>query len=131
MEHAVETLTPIVGTRPAYRGLGVAPPPIYRSRRPPVRSPSMPRKPPACKLSPAEREAVLEELPSERFVDCSPAQVWATVLDEGRYLASEGTMYRLLTAAGECRERRNQLVNPAKLSWNCWPSAPTSSGAWT
>jgi hypothetical protein len=45
-------------------------------------------------LAEAEREAVLAELHSERFVDCSPAQVWATLLDEGRYLASPRTMYR-------------------------------------
>ena len=41
---------------------------------------------------------MLEELHSERFVDSSPAQVWATLLDEGRYLASERTFYRILGA---------------------------------
>ena len=46
--------------------------------------------------------------------DCSPAQVYATLLDEGRYLASERTMYRLLEAAhGGVRERRDQLTQPA------------------
>ncbi|MCH7992517.1 MAG: hypothetical protein IIC35_08885 [Gemmatimonadetes bacterium] len=59
---------------------------------------------------------MLEELHSERFVDCSPAQTWATLLDEGRYLASERTMYRLLAAEGETRERRNQLVHPPSLT---------------
>jgi hypothetical protein len=68
---------------------------------------------PARALSPSEREAVLAELHSERFVDCSPAQVWATLLDEGRYLASERTTYRLLAARhGGVRERRNQLTHP-------------------
>jgi transposase InsO family protein len=68
---------------------------------------------PARALSPSEREAVLAELHSERFVDCSPAQVWATLLDEGRYLASERTMYRLLAARhGGVRERRDQLTHP-------------------
>jgi hypothetical protein len=53
---------------------------------------------------------VLAQLHSERFVDCSPAQVWATLLDEGCYLASERTMYRLLAAQyGGVRERRDQL----------------------
>ena len=68
---------------------------------------------PARALSEPEREAVLAELRSERFIDSSPAQVWATLLDEGRYLASERTMYRLLHANGEVRERRDQLAHPA------------------
>lgn len=50
---------------------------------------------------------MLEVLHSERFVDRSPATVAATLLDEERYLASERTMYRLLAAAGELRERRS------------------------
>ena len=51
-------------------------------------------------------------LHSERFVDASPAQVLATMLDEGRYLCSERTMYRLLAARGEVQERRDQLTHP-------------------
>jgi len=56
---------------------------------------------------------VLGQLHSERFVDASPAQVWATLLDEGTYLASQRTMYRLLAADGPVRERRDQLTHPA------------------
>jgi putative transposase len=56
---------------------------------------------------------VLAELRSERFVDSSPAAVWAALLDEGRYLCSERTMYRLLAGCGEVRERRDQLRRPA------------------
>ena len=56
---------------------------------------------------------MLAELHSQRFADSSPAQVWATLLDEGRYLASERTMYRLLAAEhGRVRERRDQLAHP-------------------
>jgi putative transposase len=113
IEQTVKELTPLVGTRPACRALGAAPATIYRRRRPPERRPSPPRPAPARALSDVEREAVLAELRSERFVDCSPAQVWATLLDEGRYLASERTMYRLLAANGELRERRDQLTHPA------------------
>ncbi|MGH9382109.1 MAG: IS3 family transposase, partial [Thermoanaerobaculia bacterium] len=112
MEAVVEELTPLVGTRPACRALGVAPATIYRRRRSPAPRPSKPRRPPARKLAPEEREAVLAELHSERFVNASPAQVWATLLDEQRYLASERTMYRLLAERGEARERRDQLVHP-------------------
>src|SRR6266545_2469673 len=105
IEQTVEELTPIVGTRPACRALGVAPATIYRRRRPPAPRPPRPRRLPARALSTVEREAVLAELHSPRFVDCSPAQVWATLLDEGRYLASERTMYRALTAQAVEQQR--------------------------
>ena len=111
IEQTVEELTPLVGTRPACRALGAAPATIYRRRRPP--RPRRPRPVPVRTLSGAERSTVLEALHSERFVDSSPAQVWATLLDEGRYLCSERTMYRLLAANGEVRERRDQLRHPA------------------
>ena len=114
IEQTVEELTPLIGTRPACRALGAAPATIYRRRRPPEPRPQRPRPVPARALSESEREAVLALLHSQRFVDSSPAQVWATLLDEGRYLASERTMYRLLAAAdGQVRERRDQLAHPA------------------
>ena len=112
IEQTVEELAPIVGTRQACRALGAAPATIYRRRRPPTPRPPRPRSTSTRALSEQEREAVLAELHSDRFVDCSPAQVWATLLDEGRYLASERTMYRLLDASGEVRERRDQLTHP-------------------
>jgi len=114
IEQAVQELTPVIGTRPACRTLGAAPATIYRRRRPPAPPPARPRAAPARALSAAERTAVLAELHSERFSDSSPAQVWATLLDEGRYLASERTMYRLLaTEHGRVRERRDQREHPA------------------
>ena len=92
IEQTVEELTPIVGTRPACQALGAAHATIYRRRRPPAPRERRPRSRPPRALTDAEREAVLDELHSERFVDASPAQVWATLLDDGRYLASERTM---------------------------------------
>jgi putative transposase len=92
IEQAVEELTPIVGTRRACRALGVAPATIYRRRRPAAPRVLQPRPQPERALSQQERETVLEVLNSERFIDVSPAQVWATLLDEGRYLCSERTM---------------------------------------
>jgi putative transposase len=113
IEQTVDELTPLVGTRPACRALGAAPASIYRRRRPPEPGPRRPRPIPARALSEPERQVVLAELHSERFVDSSPAQVWATLLDEGRYLASERTFYRLLAAChGGVRERRDQLTHP-------------------
>jgi putative transposase len=131
IEQTVEELTPIVGTRPACRALGAAPATIYRRRRPPEPRPRRPRPAPARALSEREREAVLAELCSERFVDSSPAQVWATLLDEGRYLASERTMYRLLAAAnGHVRERRDQLAHPAYQRPELLAERPNEVWSW-
>ena len=113
IEQTVEEPAPIVGTRPACRALGASPATIYRRRRPPEPKPKRPRPRPARSLSEAERAAVLEALRGKRFLDSSPAQVWATLLDEGSYLCSERTMYRLLGAGGEVRERRDQLAAAA------------------
>jgi putative transposase len=59
-----------------------------------------------------ERESVLGVLNSERFLDQAPGEVYATLLDEGRYLCSERTMYRILAAHQQVRERRDQLRHP-------------------
>jgi putative transposase len=114
IEQTVDELAPIIGTRPACRALGASPATIYRRRRPPAPRPARTRSVPDRALSAAERDAVLSQLHSERFVDSSPAQVWATLLDEGTYLASERTMYRLLASEhGGVRERRAQREHPA------------------
>jgi putative transposase len=59
-----------------------------------------------------EREGVLEVLHAEEYVDLAPTAVFARLLDAGRYLCSERTMYRILAESGEVRERRNQLRHP-------------------
>jgi len=71
------------------------------------------RQPSVRALTAEEEARVLAYLNSERFVDCSPAQVVAELLDEGIYLCSERTNYRILARHGEVRERRNQLRHPA------------------
>ena len=74
---------------------------------------------------------MLEVLHSERFVDSSPAQVYATLLDEGRYLASERTMYRLLAAKhGGVRERRDQLTHPAYAKPELLAERPNELWSW-
>ena len=130
IEQTVQELTPVVGTRPACRALGASAATIYRRRRPPDPRPRRPRPLPARALSGSEREAVLAELHSERFIDCSPAQVWATLLDEGRYLASERTMYRLLETNGELRERRDQLTHPAYTAPELLAERPNEVWSW-
>ena len=58
------------------------------------------------KLTAAECARVVEVLNSARFVDAAPMQVWATLLDEGTYLCSISTMYRILNANKQVKERR-------------------------
>ena len=127
----VDQLTPIVGTRPACRALGAAPATVYRRRRPAAPRPRRPRAVPARTLSEHERERVLEVLHSERFVDCSPAQVYATLLDEESYLCSERTMYRLLVGKhGGVRERRDQLTHPAYVKPELLAERPNELWSW-
>lgn len=127
----VEELTPIIGTRPACRAVGASPATIYRRRRPPEPRPPRPRPASDRALSEAERERVLEVLHSERFVDCSPEEVYATLLDEGTYLASTRTMYRLLAARhGGVRERRDQLTHPAYAKPELLAERPNELWSW-
>jgi putative transposase len=127
----VEQLSPIIGTRPACRALGAAPATIYRRRNPPPPRPARPRPRPARALTDAERAAVLAELCSERFADSAPAQVYATLLDEGRYLASERTMYRILAAEhGQVRERRAQLEHPGYQAPELLAERPNEVWSW-
>jgi len=68
---------------------------------------------PARALSVQERQQVLDLMHSERFMDAAPRAIYATMLDEGSYLCSVSTMYRLLSQEGEIRERRDQLRHPS------------------
>jgi putative transposase len=115
IEAAFTELEPIVGTKGACHALGRPRASHYRRLRPPPRGrPPRPRPTPPNALSADERGAVKAVLESERFADRAPAQVWATLLDEGTYLASEATMYRILRADGEVRERRRQATHPPR-----------------
>lgn len=104
---------PVLGVAPLCRALAFPRATLYRAwrrERHPVERQARPR--PARALGESERQAVLDVLHEERFVDRPPAQVYAALLDEGCYLCSERTMYRILEAEGEVRERRNQLEHP-------------------
>ncbi len=117
-----------VGTVQACAGLGLSRATVYRQRRPKVASPAV-RVPP-LKLSEAEQTAVLDELMSPRFVDRAPHQIYATLLDEGRYLCSIRTMYRLLEQQRAVRERRAQRVHPAYARPELMASAPNQLWSW-
>ena len=127
----VEELTPLIGTRPACRALGASPATIYRRRRPPQPRPARPRPTPARALSEPERQEVRDVLHSERFVDISPEETYATLLDEGTYLCSTRTMYRILAAHhGGVRDRRNQLTHPPYATPELLATRPNEVWSW-
>ena len=131
IERTVEELTPIIGTRPACLAVGASVATIYRRRRPPEPKPARPRPTPDRALTEPERAAVLEVLHSERFVDVSPEETWATLLDEGRYLCSTRTMYRILAAHhGGVRERRAQLTHPPYAKPELLAERPNELWSW-
>ena len=109
-DEAIALLAPRIGTRGACRASGVPQATWYRRHR---ASPAPPRPAPVPHrdrtqpraLAPGERQAILDMLHSERFADTAPAEVWATLPDEGIYLGSVSTYYRVLREAGESRER--------------------------
>jgi putative transposase len=99
--------------------IGIARASLYRRRQPalPTVSASDPRPSPRA-LVPTERQVILDALHSERFVDQSPAEVHATLLEEQTYLGSVRTMYRVLADANEVRERRDHIRRtPNPSSW--------------
>jgi putative transposase len=129
---ATEHLATDVGTAPACRAMGVPRSSVYAQRRgryKPKPAPR-PRPTPQRALDDGERQAVLDELHSERFVDKAPAEVYATLLDEEKYFCSERTMYRILAAHDEVRERRNQLRHPNHPKPELVATGPNQVWSW-
>lgn len=126
---AAATLAPAVGVRSACEALALCRATWYRRRRGPrIRAVAKPRSPLA--LAPAERTAILAELHSERFVDKSPRAVHACLLDEGRYLGSVRTMYRLLAAKGEVGERRRHRRHTNHAKPELLATGPNQVWSW-
>lgn len=113
-EAAFAELGPLLGIAGACAALGRSRATHYRRLRHHVAGPRPARPTPTNALAQPERAAILEALHAPRFVDEAPAQVYAVLLDEGRYLGSVSTMYRLLRSADEVRERRRQARHPAR-----------------
>ena len=132
IDAAIEELVPLVGVRKACEALGEAQARWYRRHR---QSPPAPRpaRPPAAQpraLSVEERDRVREVLNSPEHVDEAPATVYAKLLDEGVYLASVPTMYRILRAHGEVRERRRHATHPAHKKPELIATAPNQVWSW-
>lgn len=125
---AVVQVQPAVPIAPLCKALGVSRATVHRRLRPRATAPARPT--PARALDEAEKQRIVEVLCSDRFVDRSPAEVVYTLLDEGRYLASERTMYRVLAERAEVRERRNQLSHPKHVRPELVASAPNAAWSW-
>jgi putative transposase len=73
---------------------------------------------------------VLDTLHSERFVDKAPQEIYATLLDEKKYLCSTSSMYRILRENEEVRERRNQLRHPIYQKPELLATRPNQVWSW-
>jgi cytochrome P450 len=131
-DQAIGELATVIGTRAACSSLGRARASYYRHHRrsPPPPRPRRARAPQPRALSPSEQAQVLSVLHDERFVDQAPASVYAELLDEGRYLCSVPTMYRLLRAEGEVHERRRQATHPATVKPELIAVQPNAVWTW-
>ena len=123
----VQGVGPRLGVAPTCRAMGIARATYYRSLQP--RREHLPRIIPRA-LSAGEEQTVLEVLHEPRFADLAPAQVYATLLDEQRYLCSERTMYRVLARNQEVRERRNQLRHPRYAAPELLATGPNELWSW-
>jgi putative transposase len=106
---------------------------LHRQRNPKPtaeKEPPAPRAPHPAALSRGEQQALLAVLDSDRFADKSPAQVYAILLDEGIYLASIRTMYRVMTLADQVRERRAQAAHPPRVRPELVADGPDQIWTW-
>lgn len=125
--HLVQEL----GVKPACDALGLSRATFYRQRQPQTQqnhgtSPAQHWR----ALDEAERRAVVEVLHEDRFVDKAPLEVYATLLDEGTYLCSPSTMYRILHQEDEVKERRNQLRHPSYRKPELLATGPNQVWSW-
>ena len=127
----METITemaPRLGVASTCAALSMPRATYYRMLAP--RPEPKPRPRPERALALEERAAVLAVMHEDRFVDRAPAQVYAMLLDEEKYLCSERTMYRVLAENAEVRERRDQLRHPHYTAPQLLATAPNQLWSW-
>jgi putative transposase len=132
IEDAISELSPIIGTTAALSATGVDRATWYRKHRQsptPVR-PERVAAPQPRALSVVERKEIKRVLDSDEFVDEAPATVYAKLLDQGTYLASVSTMYRVLHEHDEVRERRRQATHPAHKKPELIAEGPNQIWSW-
>lgn len=136
MISAANSLADRVGVSAACHALRLPRSAFYRNRVArnvcplPLSTAIAPRKRPPLALSELERRVVLDLLNSPRFANCAPAAIHAQLLDEGRYVASVRTMYRLLQGCAAVRERRNQLRHPEYTKPELLAVVPNQVWSW-
>mgnify|MGYP001571114740 FL=1 len=130
--NAAEDLAASVGTAAACRALSVPRATLYRQRQAPAQPRvEVPARPaPPLKLTALEQARALEMLHSARFVDASPYTVYATLLDEGAYVGSVRTLYRLLEQAGENTERRRVRTPTSYVKPELLATGPNQLWSW-
>jgi putative transposase len=120
-----------LGVAPVCEALVVPRASYYRWQHPCVEAETpKPRRRVPRALPPEERQQVLAILNDERFADLAPAEVYATLLDEGQYLCSIRTMYRILQAHGELKERRRQVRHPHYQAPELLATRPNQLWSW-
>jgi len=128
---AITNVTTTGETLALCASVGVSRASFYRRQQPRAAAgPRGARAPSPRALAPVERQAVLDVLHSDRFLDQSPAEVHATLLEEQTYLCSTRTMYRVLAEAGEVRERRDQARHPAYAKPELVATTPNQIWSW-
>ena len=125
----IEDYQHLIGIQPLCDALNVPRATLYRRRKTTEFSDQRRPLPPSA-LSEHERQQVLGVLHSDRFIDCPPAQVYATLLDEGQYLCSTRTMYRILAENNEVRERRNVRLHPQYSKPELLATKPNQVWSW-
>jgi putative transposase len=132
VDQTIGELATVIGTRAACAALGRSRATYYRRHRPSLARPLARRErvlqPRA--LSAVERAEVLGVLHDDRFLDQAPASIYANLLDEGRYVCSVPTMYRVLRAEHEVRERRRQATHPATVKPELLATGPNTIWSW-
>ncbi len=132
IDDAITELGPLIGVRAACRATGRAQANHYRRHRQspaPARSLRQRKTQPRA-LSGVERDTVRALLNSPDFVDKAPATVYHELLDEGTYVASVSSMYRILRAHGEVKERRRQATHPARVKPELVATKPNQIWSW-
>jgi putative transposase len=126
--HGLLFLVPLVGVVAACVALCVSRASYYRAHKP--RPAPKPRPKPPRALAADERAHVLALLDSERFMDAAPAQVYAALLEDGDYVCSTRTMYRVLAEHDQVRERRAQRRHPDYKKPQLVATAPNQVWSW-
>lgn len=133
----VTELAQLVGVTDACTTLGVPRSRYYRALQPApatgadggVADPPLRRRP-ARSLSEAERAHIRALLNRERFADCAPRTIWATLLDEQQYHCSWRTMYRIVAEAHEVRDRRDQIRRTGDTAPELLATKPNELWSW-